>query len=147
MRQLEIPYEHLEMFVLHFAKKLQPNTTILLNGEIGAGKTTWTKHLFKNLGYDGVVSSPTFTLIKQYQGDCYSLIHVDAYRNVQGGYIALDDYIEPPYILCVEWSEYIAEELPDAYIQIDITHTNTDDVRCYTIQSTDERYQEEDFVW
>lgn len=146
LRRIELTYESLEMFIQYFAKLLKPNTTILLNGEIGTGKTTWTKHLFKALGYQGVVSSPTFNLIKQYEGTSYHLVHVDAYRNTQGSYIALDEYLEAPYVLCVEWSKYIAKELPEAYIEISIEYVNPD-IRLYQITLYDERYDEGDLIW
>lgn len=147
LKRLEIDFEQLELFVNFVAKRLKPNTTILLNGEIGTGKTTFVKHLFKHLGYLGVVSSPTFTLIKQYQTDTLHLIHVDAYRNVNNGYISLDDYVESPYILCAEWSEYIQSELPEEYIQIDIEYTDFSEKRFYTLKIVDGRYKESDFEW
>lgn len=146
MNRLEIAYDELETFTAYFAQKLKPNTTILLNGEIGTGKTTFTKHLFKALGYAGVVTSPTFTLIKQYEGTQYHLIHVDAYRNEQGGYIELNEYIEDPYILCVEWAKYIESEIPSEYLQIDI-EIESETARNYTIQVKDGRYAEETFIW
>lgn len=145
MRKLELTYESLETFIQHFAQRLQPNTTILLDGEIGTGKTTLTKYLFKVLGYAGVVSSPTFNLIKQYEGALHHLVHVDAYRNIQEGYIALGEYLEEPYILCVEWSDYIKSELPDEYIRITIEHTSSSATRVYTLECCDKRYKEEDF--
>lgn len=141
MKQLEVAYDELENFVSGFAKHIQPNTTILLDGEVGAGKTTWTKRLFHSLGYNGIVSSPTFTLIKEYQGTKYHLVHVDAYRNINGGFIDLESYLDEPYVLCVEWSEYIEEELPEAYIRIKIDMVS-EDIRKYTILINDNRYKE-----
>lgn len=147
LRQLELTYESLKTFADFFAKQLKPNTTILLNGEIGSGKTTWTKHLFRALGYEGIVSSPTFNLIKQYEGEDYHLVHVDAYRNLSRGYINLDEYLESPYILCVEWSEYIQDEIPESYIQLHIEASTSEESRKYTIELCDDRYKAEDFVW
>lgn len=140
VKRFEVTIDELSVFAQRFADTLQENTTILLDGQIGAGKTTWTKHLFKALGCTAVVNSPTFTLIKQYDGNKYHLVHVDAYRNVGGGYIDLESYLDTPYILCVEWAEYIDDELPDSYIHIQI-ETISEHKRAYTVTTNDGRYK------
>lgn len=142
MKHQKFDYEELERFAKTFAKAMQPNTTIILDGQIGAGKTTWTKHFFRALGYNGVVTSPTFTLIRQYEGVDYHLVHVDAYRNTSKGHIDLETYLTEPYILCVEWSEYIEDELPEEYLHLKIEYISENE-REYQLTSYDQRYKEE----
>ena len=57
-----------EQLAKEFANKLKPGDVVLLNGDLGAGKTTFTQFVFKFLGVEGVVSSPTFAILKSYQG-------------------------------------------------------------------------------
>lgn len=94
---------------------------ILLNGDLGAGKTFFTSYFAKELGIREDVTSPTFTIAKEYSGK-YDLFHIDAYRleglNEDVGYI-LDYYNEG--ITVIEWPEYISEYIPYSYIQLYIT--------------------------
>ena len=66
-------------FSKEFAKEIKNGDVILLNGEIGAGKTTFTKFLLENLGVKSIVSSPTFTLLNEYEGE-FPIYHFDMYR-------------------------------------------------------------------
>lgn len=145
MKRQKFDYEELEYFTKKMAAAMQPNTTIVLDGQIGAGKTTWTKHFFRALGYNGVVTSPTFTIVREYEGSEYHLVHVDAYRNTSKGYIDLETYLTPPYIACIEWSEYIENELPTEYLRLKIEYLSETE-REYTLTSCDSRYQE-DQLW
>ncbi|HBP43676.1 MAG TPA: tRNA (adenosine(37)-N6)-threonylcarbamoyltransferase complex ATPase subunit type 1 TsaE, partial [Clostridiales bacterium] len=63
-----------------FAKTLKGGTLILLNGDLGAGKTTFTQSVFKTLGVKEPVTSPTFTLLREYYVKDYNLYHFDMYR-------------------------------------------------------------------
>jgi tRNA threonylcarbamoyladenosine biosynthesis protein TsaE len=65
---------------LSLTKHCKPNTCFLLFGEMGSGKTTFSKMLLKNLGVEGVVNSPTFTIMNNYEVNNLKINHVDAYR-------------------------------------------------------------------
>lgn len=94
-------------FGLEFAKILTQGDIVILNGDLGAGKTTFVKGLAKGLGVDSHIKSPTFVLIKEYQGST-RLIHVDTYRldEVDVEEIGLEDYIDGKNIIIIEWNKF-----------------------------------------
>jgi tRNA threonylcarbamoyladenosine biosynthesis protein TsaE len=104
------------------AAELPPHATLLLIGDLGAGKTTLTKGLVKGLGA-GVpedVSSPTFTLIHEYSGT-RKVYHIDLYRIEQAGELdslGLDEIFEQEAIVLIEWGERFLERMPPDHIQI-----------------------------
>ena len=109
-----------------FAAKLNGGEVVLLNGDLGAGKTTFTQFVFKALGVKEVVSSPTFAILKSYEGK-FKLHHFDTYRitteeAIEAGF---DEVInEKGSIKFIEWSENIQPLLPKKTIGINITHIN-----------------------
>ncbi len=76
------------------AQYLKPQDLILLDGDLGAGKTTFTKGLAKGLGIDRPIKSPTFTIIREYQDGRIPLYHMDVYRLEEGGAddLGLEEY-------------------------------------------------------
>lgn len=102
------------------APSLQPRDVILLDGDLGAGKTTFTKGLALGLGITRNVKSPTFTIIREYQGGRIPLYHMDVYRLEEGGgdELGLDEYFNGDGVNVVEWSTFIADELPADYLRI-----------------------------
>jgi len=72
--------EELDKLTKEIAKNLKGNEIILLKGDLGAGKTTFTKYLLKNLGVDEDVTSPTFTVMNQYESPNFDIYHIDMYR-------------------------------------------------------------------
>ena len=98
----------------------------MLNGDLGAGKTTFTQFVFKALGVNEVVNSPTFAILKSYEGK-FKLHHFDTYRitteeAIEAGF---DEIInEEESIKFIEWSENIAQLLPNKTIRIDILYLN-----------------------
>ena len=96
------------------------NTVITLEGDLGAGKTTFTKGLAKGLGIDRNVNSPTFTIIKEYKGRL-PLYHMDVYR-VEDQYedMGFDDYFEGEGVTVVEWAHLIEEQLPPELLAVQI---------------------------
>ncbi|MGL5020537.1 MAG: tRNA (adenosine(37)-N6)-threonylcarbamoyltransferase complex ATPase subunit type 1 TsaE [Mycoplasmatales bacterium] len=111
-----------------FAKELFPGSIILLNGQLGSGKTTFTKGIAKGLEIKKNITSPTFNIIKEYDE---KLCHIDAYR-VLNEDIGLDHYLESKYIVCIEWSENIIDFIP--YINYIINIEYTVDGRIVTIE-------------
>ncbi|KRM07836.1 ATP-binding protein [Lentilactobacillus farraginis DSM 18382 = JCM 14108] len=99
---------------------LQPKDLILLDGDLGAGKTTFTKGLGRGLGIKRPIKSPTFTIIREYQSGRIPLYHMDVYRLEQGGgdELGLDEYFNGDGVNVVEWSKFVAEELPSNYLRI-----------------------------
>ena len=102
------------------APGLQAPDVILLDGDLGAGKTTFTKGLAAGLGIKRNVKSPTFTIIREYQGGRLPLYHMDVYRleDGSGDELGLEEYFNGDGVNVVEWSQFIADELPEQYLRI-----------------------------
>ncbi len=117
---------------------LFPGAVITLNGDLGAGKTTFTKGIAKGLNITRVVNSPTFTIMKIYEGDLI-LYHMDVYRlNGIGFDYDLEEYIYGEGVCVIEWSENIKDSI-DEYLRIDITLK--DGRRMFEISSNSTKYQ------
>ncbi|GAB7387810.1 tRNA (adenosine(37)-N6)-threonylcarbamoyltransferase complex ATPase subunit type 1 TsaE [Bacillaceae bacterium] len=102
------------------APLLQPGDVIALEGDLGAGKTTFTQGLARGLGITQVVNSPTFTLIKEYAGRI-PLYHMDVYRlEEEGEDLGFDEYFYGDGVTVVEWPSRIREALPPERLQVRI---------------------------
>ncbi|MFB9768403.1 tRNA (adenosine(37)-N6)-threonylcarbamoyltransferase complex ATPase subunit type 1 TsaE [Lactiplantibacillus modestisalitolerans] len=124
---------------------LKPSDLILLDGDLGAGKTTFTKGLAASLGIKNNVKSPTFTLIREYHQGRLPLYHMDVYRLEDGGAedLGLDEYFDGDGVSVVEWSEFIADLLPTTYLRITLQRSGTaDDQRTIRLDPVGERYQQ-----
>lgn len=98
-----------------------PNMVITMNGDLGAGKTTMTKGIALGLGIDKIVNSPTFTIMKIYDGRL-TLYHLDVYRiNNSESDFELEEYFEMDGLCVIEWANQIKELLPDNYMNINIS--------------------------
>ena len=101
----------------------------LLNGEMGAGKTTFTRYLGAFLGITDQVSSPSFGIIHEYKSTlCPKIFHFDFYRinNENEAYdIGADEYIESGNLCLIEWFEKIPSLLPSEYLSIEIKVVNS----------------------
>ena len=109
---------------IQFANTLRIGDVVLLSGDLGAGKTTFTQFVFKHLGVEGVVNSPTFAVLKTYEAKGVALNHFDAYRinTCEAIECGFDEVISSGEgITFIEWSENIKELLPKNYIKINIT--------------------------
>lgn len=106
------------------ASFLKQGDVLTLEGDLGAGKTTFTKGIAKGLGITKTVNSPTFTIIKEYHGNL-PLYHMDVYR-VQDTFedLGFDEYFEGDGITVVEWAHLIQEQLPLEYLKIDLYYDN-----------------------
>ena len=104
-----------------FGKLLSKGTTIALIGDLAGGKTTFTKGIGKALNIKQVINSPTFTILKIYNGDL-TLYHIDAYRLENCDYDLGMDEFEQEGVMVVEWPEYYKEYLPSDYIEIDFSY-------------------------
>lgn len=117
---------------------LKPGMIITLNGDLGAGKTTFTKGIALGLGIEQNISSPTFTIMKTYEGRI-PLYHMDVYRLDGIGFdYDLEEYIYGDGVCVVEWSDNIKEEL-EHYLEINITIS--EGKRVFEILAEDAQYQ------
>jgi len=105
---------------------LERGDIILLEGELGAGKTTFTKGVGQGLDVGGYVNSPTFTLVNEYQGRL-PLYHLDCYR-LESGREALDfgleEYLYGEGATIIEWPERISEVLPGECLRVKLSYVN-----------------------
>ncbi|MFD1708530.1 tRNA (adenosine(37)-N6)-threonylcarbamoyltransferase complex ATPase subunit type 1 TsaE [Siminovitchia sediminis] len=97
---------------------LKPLDVLLLEGDLGAGKTTFTKGLAAGLGIKGNVNSPTFTIIKEYKGRL-PLYHMDVYR-LEDSFedLGFDEYFYGNGVTVVEWAQFIEDQLPADHLSI-----------------------------
>ena len=102
------------------APYLNPPDVLLLDGDLGAGKTTFTKGLAKGLGIQCPILSPTYVIIREYHSGRVPLYHMDAYRldDGSGADLGLEEYFNGNGINVVEWSKFIAEEVPEKNLRI-----------------------------
>lgn len=117
-----------EELAIAFAESLGGNEIILLNGELGAGKTTFTKSLAKALGVTDIVISPTFAFMREYYGK-YKISHYDMYRAENQDELfelGIYDNLTEPGIAIIEWNKF--EDFPSdkQVISIDIVKTGND---------------------
>lgn len=102
------------------SKYLKPGFVIGLGGDLGSGKTTFTKYLAKHMGIRETVNSPTFTLLKIYRNSL-PLYHMDVYRLETIGYdFELDEFIFGNGVAVIEWYPFISRMLPDELLEINL---------------------------
>lgn len=104
-------------------KLLKKKDIIALSGDLGAGKTAFTRGVARGVGFTGRVTSPTFAIVNEYMSENDMIYHFDMYRitNSEELYnIGFDDYLNSDGILIIEWSENVLEALPKEIIFIDI---------------------------
>ena len=117
------------------ARQLQPGTVIAYRGDLGAGKTAFTRGLARGLGCTDLVTSPTFTIVNEYLSGRMPLFHFDMYRLRSSDDlwdIGWEDYLDRCGVCAVEWSENVADAMEDA-IFVTIEKTG-DESRCITIE-------------
>lgn len=98
----------------------QPGDVLALQGDLGAGKTTFTQGLAEGLGIEEGVRSPTFTLIHEYEGRL-PLYHLDVYRLGQQAAqedLGYDDYFYGDGVTVIEWANLLEERLPEQYLSL-----------------------------
>lgn len=104
------------------AEYLSPGDVLTLEGDLGAGKTTFTKGIAEGLGVRQIVSSPTFTIVKEYEGSL-PLYHMDAYRlEYSEEDVGFSEYFNGDGVSVVEWAQFIDEFLPAERLDIEINY-------------------------
>ena len=104
-----------------------PKSVICLIGDLGAGKTTMTQSLAKALEVDDYITSPTFTIVNEYEGRI-PLYHFDVYRIGSSDEmydIGFDEYIDGDGVCIIEWANLIEDILPNEYLYIEMNYKET----------------------
>ena len=122
-------------------KVLRPGAVVAYTGDLGAGKTAFTRGLARGLGYRGRVTSPTFTIVNEYEGGRLPLFHFDMYR-LEGAdalfAIGWEDYLDRGGVCAVEWSELAEGALPPETVFVTIARSPEDDTaRTITMEGVD----------
>ena len=142
MEYLSHNTEETEALGQQLAERLRPGDVIAYLGDLGAGKTAFTRGLARGLGCTGRVTSPTFTIVNEYEGPI-PLFHFDMYRLGDADElfdIGWDEYLSRGGICAVEWSERITEEIPTDAITVTICRCEeNDDWRRITVEGAETR--------
>ena len=122
------------------AEIVEPQDTITLEGDLGAGKTTFTQAFAKGLGITRTVNSPTFTIMKQYSGRI-SLNHLDVYRLEDSDEdLGWDEIFYGDAVTVVEWAHLIERDLPGERLAIEIRRVD-ENARVITLIPFGKRYE------
>jgi tRNA threonylcarbamoyladenosine biosynthesis protein TsaE len=128
-------------FAARLAEKLRAGDVIALEGDLGAGKTTFTKGLAQGLGVKRTVSSPTFTIVKEYKGRL-PLYHMDVYRlGDTFEDLGFDEYFHGDGVTVVEWAHLIQPQLPNELLCIHLYH-HGETGRKIVLEPIGERYEQ-----
>ena len=118
------------------AEQLEPGAVVAFTGDLGAGKTAFTRGLARGLGIPDRITSPTFTIVNEYEGGRLPLFHFDMYRLGSADElfdIGWEDYLRRGGVCAVEWSENIADALEEDAVRVDIRRGAPDQGRVITI--------------
>ena len=123
------------------AERLQPGDVIAYTGDLGAGKTAFTRGLARGLGITERITSPTFTIVNEYQGGRLPLFHFEMYRLGSSDElyeIGWEDYLARGGVCAVEWSEIVADALEEDCIRVDIRQGETENQRKITVEGVED---------
>ena len=118
------------------AAALSPGAVVAYRGGLGMGKTAFTRGLARGLGCRGRVTSPTFTIVNEYEGGRLPLFHFDMYRLGSSDElfdIGWEDYLARGGVCAVEWSENVDDALDEDAIRVDIRRGAQDDQRVISV--------------
>ncbi|NMA49464.1 MAG: tRNA (adenosine(37)-N6)-threonylcarbamoyltransferase complex ATPase subunit type 1 TsaE [Tissierellia bacterium] len=124
-------------------KLLIAGDIIFLNGDLGAGKTTLSKSIGEGLGVQEYITSPTFTLINEYEGRLplyhFDLYRLDSYEELEE--LGVEDYFYGNGVCLIEWAEKFSEDLPENRLEVWINRGKTDDERYIKLKEFGDRYK------
>ena len=132
--------EETENLGARLADALTGGTVVAFTGDLGAGKTAFVSGLARALGVKERVTSPTFTIVNEFEGGRLPLFHFDMYRLGSADelfHIGWEDYLARDGVCAVEWSENVAEAIEDDAIRVSITRGDGDDDRIITIEGVE----------
>ena len=121
-------------------QKMAPGTVIAFSGDLGAGKTAFVRGMARGLGIPARVTSPTFTIVNEYEGGRLPLFHFDMYRlhsSEELFDIGWEDYLARGGICAVEWSENVEEAMEDDAVRVAIRRGADDNTRVITIEGVE----------
>ena len=125
----------------NFESEKFPNMVICLRGDLGSGKTIFTKGIADALGITETITSPTFNIIKEYEGEI-PLYHMDVYRlNGKVDDLGLEEYYKKGGVVVIEWADMIEDYLPEERLDINIKAVD-EDVRVIKIIPHGSKYEE-----
>ncbi|MEG1495217.1 MAG: tRNA (adenosine(37)-N6)-threonylcarbamoyltransferase complex ATPase subunit type 1 TsaE [Bacilli bacterium] len=121
-----------------------PNMVICLEGDLGSGKTVFTKGFAHAMGIEEAVTSPTFNIIKEYSSGELPLYHMDVYRlDGKVEELGLDEYFHKDGVVIIEWSDMIKEYLPEERLEIKIrVLDDLEDARVFIINPIGKQYED-----
>ncbi|ULG71647.1 tRNA (adenosine(37)-N6)-threonylcarbamoyltransferase complex ATPase subunit type 1 TsaE [Macrococcus brunensis] len=132
--------EDMKKLASSLAVQAQANDVYLLKGDLGAGKTTFSQFFGQALGVTRTINSPTFNIIKSYQGHL-PFHHMDCYRLEDAEEdLGFDDYFYGEGVTLIEWPQMIEEFLPDSYMTIKINRVS-ETTREVILTATGKRYE------
>ena len=127
-----ISLEQMQQLASGVAKQLQSGDVVFLEGNLGTGKTTFSSMLAKSLGISEPLTSPTFTLVADYdvpKSAIKKLVHVDLYRlgeqqntNNQSLIQLIQEYKDEGAVILIEWPQYLGEQLPHVKWRVQLTY-------------------------
>ena len=119
------------------AGRLKPGAVVAFSGDLGAGKTAFVRGMARGLGISERVTSPTFTIVNEYEGGRLPLFHFDMYRLGSSDElfdIGWEDYLARGGVCAVEWSERMEELLEPGTIRVDLRRGEDEDRRVITVE-------------
>ncbi len=122
------------------AEKLTPGQVVAFTGTLGAGKTAFISGMARGLGIEERVTSPTFTIVNEYEGGRLPLFHFDMYRlgcAEELFDIGWEDYLDRGGVCAVEWSENVAEAIEPDAVRVDILRGERDNERVICIEGVE----------
>lgn len=134
--------EETEAVGMELARRLPPGAVVAFTGDLGAGKTAFVRGLARGLGIAQRVTSPTFTIVNEYEGGRLPLFHFDMYRLGSADElfdIGWEDYLGRGGVCAVEWSENVEEALEPGCIRVDIRQGEGGTQRRIAIREEGER--------
>ncbi|MDO5142440.1 MAG: tRNA (adenosine(37)-N6)-threonylcarbamoyltransferase complex ATPase subunit type 1 TsaE [Eubacteriales bacterium] len=120
--------EETEALGADYARALRPGDVVAFSGDLGAGKTAFTRGVLRGLGYEGRVTSPTFAIANEYDTPAGRVVHCDLYRLLDSDAlleIGFEEYLDGRCIVLIEWSEHAADLLPACYRTVHIAYGAT----------------------
>ena len=122
------------------AGELKPGAVVAFTGDLGAGKTAFTRGLARGLGISERVTSPTFTIVNEYEGGRLPLFHFDMYRLGSSDElfdIGWEDYLARGGVCAVEWSENVADALEEGTVSVEIRRGASESQRVITVEGVE----------
>lgn len=147
-----LTFDEINILARKLADYVSPNTVVALIGDLGTGKTTFTKTFAKTFGIEDNLKSPTFNYVLEYLDGRLPLYHFDVYRlgSPEEIYeIGYEDYINNDGVALIEWANIIESELPKKYIKIEFEYAldrEDQEVRIVNLEYIGDKEKEEEML-